>query len=173
MDGRSGEQPGATSESGPPCVKLSSLLVHTFRDCDFSRNRGTLFCAPHSSPTAVVTHTMCIQRWRRHTLFKNDAFRVDDVRARRLGSDVQNLHRVATTHATASHEEPPRWLHERPLRWGTQLASWPDSWWHSSQGDIELPNVAEQSTVYKNLWFAFNASQVARKLLLGFLQVAC
>jgi hypothetical protein len=94
MDGRSGEQPGATSESGPPCVKLSALLVHTFRDCDFARNRGTLFCAPHSNPIAVVTHTMCTQRWRRHTLFKNDATRVDDVRARRLRSDMRNLHRV-------------------------------------------------------------------------------
>jgi hypothetical protein len=107
MDGRSGEQPGAISKSGPPCVKLNALLVHTFRDCDFARNRGTLFCAPHSNPIAVVTHTICTQRWSRHTLFKNDATRVDDVRARRLGSDVRNLHRVATTHATAGHEEPP------------------------------------------------------------------
>jgi hypothetical protein len=121
MDGRSGEQPGATSESGPLCVKLSSFLVHTFCDCDFARNRGTLFCAPHSSPTAVVTHTICTQTWRRHILFKNDATRVDDVRAWRLGSDVRNLHRVATTHATAGHEEPPHWLNERPLRWAHNL----------------------------------------------------
>jgi hypothetical protein len=117
------------------CNLSATWLLHHFRNFPVHA-RARASCTDKAQENLTSAHRTTIMR-PESTMWE-----------RRLGSDVRQLR--MQLQAMNSNVVPTLCLNEWTLRWHEQLASSPDSWWHSCHGDSELPNVDEQSIVFQN-----------------------